>query len=241
METLSHAGKKLLTKIGIMPGSTKTGSEDKVERQLEKARRAWLNEMKDLKDDLGVVILPEKAPELTARHLSRCEVVQNREYILQRIPKGGVGVEVGVQEGMFSRLILDICQTRELHLIDLDLRRYGIAEKFQTEIERGLVKLHEGDSSRLIAGFPDNYFDFIYIDADHSYPGVKKDIKAARTKVKAGGLLIFNDYTFWSPGECINYGVIQAVNELCVEDDWEFRYFALAGYMYCDVALSKIV
>jgi SAM-dependent methyltransferase len=240
MQKFMNAGHKLLARMGISLNGNNEEPANKVESQLKRAQHAWLRQMKDLKDGLGVVILPEQAPELSERHLRNCQVLPNREFILQQMKKGGVVVEVGVQEGHFSKLILQLCEPKELHLIDYDLKSYSIAKKFKREIDSRQVTLHESDSSAAINKFSDAYFDFIYIDADHSYQGVQRDIQAAKTKVKEGGFLIFNDYTYWSPGECINYGVIQAVNELCVNESWELVYFALAGYMYCDVAIRKI-
>jgi hypothetical protein len=239
MEKIMKARHKLLSLIGVSQNDSRNKPISKVDMQLKKARHAWLKQMKSLKDGLGVVILPEHAPELTARNLGNCKVVANREVILQQMKKGGIVAEVGVQEGHFSKLILQLCQPKELHLIDCILTGYSIEQKFKREIDRGQVILHESDSSTAISKFPDAYFDFMYIDADHSYEGVQRDIQAAKTKIKEGGFLIFNDYTYWSPGECINYGVIQAVNELCVKENWEMIYFALAGYMYCDVAIRK--
>jgi hypothetical protein len=239
MQKFMNAGHKLLAKIGVSRNGENNHSLSKVDIQLRKARHNWLKQMKSLKNELGVVILPEQAPELTERHLRNCKVVTNREFILQEMKKGGVVAEVGVQEGQFSKLILQLCEPKELHLIDIILTNYSIEQKFECEIGNGQVFLHESDSSAAIRKFSDAYFDFIYIDADHSYNGVQRDIQAAKTKVKEGGFLIFNDYTYWSPGECINYGIIQAVNELCIKENWEVVYFALAGYMYCDVAIRK--
>jgi len=99
------------------------------------------------------------------------------------------------------------------------------------------VKLHEADSADTIASFPEGYFDFIYVDADHGYEGVVRDIAAAKSKVGPNGYVIFNDYTFWSPTECMPYGIVQAVNELCLAEDWEFAYLALGNLGYMDVAL----
>jgi hypothetical protein len=239
MQTFMKAKHKLLAMMGASSNGAGENSPSKVDIKIKKAQYTWLKQMKGLKNELGVVILPEQAPELTERHLSNCRVVTNREFILQQMKKGAVVAEVGVQEGQFSKLILQLCEPRELHLIDRILSNYSIEQKFKYEIEGGQVILHENDSSTAISKFPDAYFDFLYIDADHSYKGVQRDIQAAKTKVKEGGFLIFNDYTYWSPGECINYGVIQAVNELCVKENWEMIYFALAGYMYCDVAIRK--
>jgi hypothetical protein len=209
-----------------------------IDQQLQIAQTAWLEQMHDFRDSFGRIPLP-LTPMLTERHLENCRFLPYREAILQRMKVGGIAAEVGVQTGQFSRSILDICRPCKLHLIDLDLQTFSIHEKFESEILADTVYLHEGDSSPIIQDFPDSYFDFIYIDGDHSYDGVKRDVQAAKSKVKPQGVMIFNDYTYWSPAECMRYGVIQAVNEICLEEDWEILYFALGHYMYCDVAIRR--
>lgn len=206
---------------------------------LIRAKEAWLDVMKPYTNSLGVIELPHLAPRLTQKQVENCSLLANREAILQKMEKGGVVAEVGVQTGRFSRCILDICSPSKLHLIDLDLVTHSIKEKFHQEISSGIVELHQGDSSSWLASFPDGYFDFIYIDGDHTYEGVKKDTEVAKFKVKEDGFLIFNDYTYWSPCECMEYGVIQAVNELCLQENWQMVYFALADYMYCDAAIKR--
>lgn len=54
--------------------------------------------------------------------------------------------------------------------------------------------------------FQDGYFDFVFIDADHTYQAVKADIAAWLPKVRPGGILAGHDY-----GEPC--GVKQAVDE----------------------------
>jgi hypothetical protein len=206
---------------------------------LEAARLAWLRAMSGHKKQFGVIEFPPY-PFLTAEHLRHCTVVPFRDDIIEAMPKGGKIVELGVQAGDFSRDLLNLCQPAELHLIDLHLTKFGIAEKFAPEIASGQVVLHEGDSSTLIASFPDGYFDLVYVDADHGYDGVSLDIKASEPKVADNGYFLFNDYTFWSPTECTHYGVIQAVNELCLEKGWEFTHFALGLFGYSDVALRRV-
>jgi hypothetical protein len=76
--------------------------------------------------------------------------------------------------------------------------------------------------------------------SQHTYEGVQRDIAAAVAKVKSDGFLVFNDYTMWSYVEMQPYGVVAAVNEFSIEDDWEFAYLTLPDRMYCDVAARKM-
>ena len=45
--------------------------------------------------------------------------------------------------------------------------------------------------------FEDNYFDWVYVDADHSYEGCLKDLEAYDSKVKQDGYIWGHD---WLPG-----------------------------------------
>ena len=49
------------------------------------------------------------------------------------------------------------------------------------------VELHKGMSHEVLEAFPNAFFDWIYIDADHSYTAVSRDAMAAAAKVKPGG------------------------------------------------------
>ena len=110
---------------------------------------------------------------------------------------------------------------------------------FKEGIENGTIELHEGDSSTILSSFPDEYFDWIYIDADHAYEGVCKDIQQGYTKVKPDGMIVFNDYTNWSVCEIIPYGVTKAANEFCIANDWEVVFLALQSLGYHDIAIRK--
>ena len=68
------------------------------------------------------------------------------------------------------------------------------------------INLHQGFSYNLVDTFEDKYFDFIYIDGNHEYEDVKKDIELylPKTKQLIGG----HDYQKEWPG------VIKAVTEI---------------------------
>jgi hypothetical protein len=179
------------------------------------------------------------APALSSIHTANARLYPSREAMLAGLPQGARVAEVGTQTGQFAASILEATQPRELHLIDLSYRlfRRGLLTR---GIESGVVSLHEGDSTELLSRFPDCYFDWIYLDGDHSYAGVTRDAEMATRKLSTDGILIFNGYTPFSPLELCQYGVMRAVNELCLSDNFEVVYLALHPLGYHDVALRRL-
>lgn len=64
--------------------------------------------------------------------------------------------------------------------------------------------------------YDDEYFDFIFIDGDHSFEGVKADIKLWLPKIKPGGFISGHDYDHPKLP-----GVKQAVDEAFMQQDIE--------------------
>jgi len=65
----------------------------------------------------------------------------------------------------------------------------------------------EAYSPKIAEIFPNEFFDLVFIDGDHSYEATRADIKAWFPKVKFRGLLAGHDYFHWEPG------VVKAVDE----------------------------
>jgi hypothetical protein len=194
----------------------------------------------DLTQDERRVLWPGAA-DLSPEHVRNCRVYPNRSLPLELIPPDAVCAEVGIFLCDFSTEIMLRAKPRELHLIDIDPQWLdGARRRFPDEIAGGRVILHQGDSSTILRSLPPASFDWIYVDGDHNYLGCKKDIEAAAVCLKPGGLMALNDYTFWGPSDFAKYGVMEAVNEFCVTNGWEFVYFALQGRGYHDVAIRKI-
>jgi Methyltransferase domain len=187
-------------------------------------------------------------------------LVSSRVAALSLWPHDAVIVEVGVGLGDFSQEILRICRPRRFIAIDsfilheLDflwgkpIRDYFgentheefYRQSFASEIATHTVALMSGDSSEMISALPDQSVDIFYVDADHSYEGVRRDLEALRSKVKPDGWVVMNDYTPAEIGLSNEpYGVIQATNEFMLTHGWEMEYFALAYVMYCDVGLRR--
>jgi cephalosporin hydroxylase len=67
-----------------------------------------------------------------------------------------------------------------------------VLRKFQNNKR---VKIHRKNSTDVT--FPYNYFDWVYIDADHSYDSVIMDLSHFVKFIKPGGYLCGDDYG-WS-------------------------------------------
>jgi len=78
-----------------------------------------------------------------------------------------------------------------------------------TSIEASKLFLHY---KRYVEG---KYFDIVFIDAEHDYDNVKKDILAWHPLVKEGGIICGHDYASREKG------VIKAVNEIYGVDNIE--------------------
>ena len=63
--------------------------------------------------------------------------------------------------------------------------------------------------------FPDEYFDWLYLDATHTYAEAKQDLAAWYPKVRFGGLVSGHDYQFQHQaiGDGYTFGVKDAVDE----------------------------
>ena len=82
-----------------------------------------------------------------------------------------------------------------------------------------MLKMNSEEAAALFPKrfFPDGYFDFVYIDADHTYEMVKKDVNLWLPLVKKGGIIGGHDYGF--PDEVCRYGGVQKAVDECFETD----------------------
>ncbi len=115
--------------------------------------------------------------------------------------KGLVGVEVGVAQGTNAKNILHKLDMERLYLVDNYLEHkehYSIASrKLARYYSKTVFLVSDSDkASRLIP----EQVDFIYIDGDHSYYGVTKDIFMYYPLVKKGGVFGGHDFYGNFPG-----------------------------------------
>ena len=201
-----------------------------------------------------------QAVSLQPIHVQNARICPSRHHVLNELPKGGVWGEIGVAFGDYSEPVLKHVRPIRFHAIDLfDLEKHKIIfgkksadifkgsthedyyrKRFATEINCKQMILHKGFSVEVLNQFDDEYFDVLYIDAAHDYANVMKDLNVAKKKIKINGLIILNDYVMNNPFDGQLYGVVQATNEICVNEGWEILYFALHPFMFCDVVIRRI-
>jgi SAM-dependent methyltransferase len=183
---------------------------------------------------LAVETPPPPAPAVPQAQLDGCALLADRVEMLRRLPPGGRVCELGTFRGDFARLILDIVAPDELHLVDVTFEACR-----RDVLDHPAVHRHESMTTAFLAQSAAADFDWIYVDADHSYAAVAADIAAAERRVKPGGLLVFNDFArIVRPGFGV-FGVHQAVMEFAARSGWPFAYFCLSGEANYDVALRR--
>jgi hypothetical protein len=84
-----------------------------------------------------------------------------------------------------------------------------------------LVTLMQGDSATTIAQLPGK-FDTIFVDGDHSYEGVMRDLHALEGRIEPGGVAMFHD-CFHPANETGEYGVARALEERAGEMGLAYR------------------
>jgi predicted O-methyltransferase YrrM len=90
---------------------------------------------------------------------------------------------------------------------DMDLI-YSDVEKRFSNYEN--IILNRGRSEEILHQFHDGYFDWVYIDGNHYYDYVTKDLDLCFLKVKPGGIIAGDDYTW---GEEHGFPVKRAVHD----------------------------
>ncbi|HZV44680.1 MAG TPA: class I SAM-dependent methyltransferase [Saprospiraceae bacterium] len=165
------------------------------------------------------------------RHVQHLVSLSDRTELLYRLPTEAVVAEIGVNEGDFSEKILSICRPQKLVLIDVwaSKRYHGglfdkVKSRFAAQLQNQQMEIIRDLSFGAIASCPDHFFDWVYLDTDHTYSTTKRELDLLRPKMKPGGIIAGHDYIIgnWDAG--YRYGVIEAVREFCLAYNWEMIF-----------------
>ena len=124
---------------------------------------------------------------------------------------------------MFSKIYtIEPHSGTEIHIDENDYDWDIIKQEYKINTRHFDNITHIEDYSyNVVNQFKDESIDFIYIDANHSYESVKKDLELYLPKLKQNGWIGGHDYNkkYWP-------GVIQAVNENLGIPEHTFKDFS---------------
>ena len=156
------------------------------------------------------------------------------DFVIEQLPSNSVWVELGSWTGKSSAYctveLINKKKLKEFHCIDtwkgseetaqknMDIvKQDTLFDVFKNNIKpvEKFVSIHRmmsWDSAKL---FEDESLDFVYVDADHRYESVLKDLNAFWPKIKKGSYFGGDDYTKGHPG------VQKAVKEFFADKEIE--------------------
>jgi lipopolysaccharide biosynthesis glycosyltransferase len=161
-------------------------------------------------------------------------IIDSREAIADAVtvPENPIILEIGTFEGEYAHTLLRTFKPRKLHLVDPwegnvmsgdhngnNVRTLSgealynlVCARFASESS---VEIHRSYSQNV--EIPDASLDLIYIDGDHSYEGVARDLRLAYKWVKFGGWICGHDYdmNYEKTKNHYDFGVKRAVQEFC--------------------------
>lgn len=147
------------------------------------------------------------------------------KFLLDTIADDGVFVEGGAWLGKSSSFLCDYARDR-INIFIVDTWKGSADELMNVKIaaEKDLYRIFlenmgdrnftpiRKDSVEASKDFNNESCDVVFIDMEHTYEAVKKDIEAWLPKVKTGGYIAGHDY------DSIHPGLVKAVEEAFLKD-----------------------
>jgi hypothetical protein len=157
----------------------------------------------------------------------------------------GVGAEMGVHKGHFSRLLVDQLRPQKLYLIDswwlTEGKEWGWGEGNRNVID-GLHNAMKTIENELVAGtveviiqsdlvalqsFPSNSLDWAYIDTSHRYDHTAAELEALKRVIKPNGIISGDDWRE-DPAHP-HHGVCRAVREFVEREGYVLSTYGPAA------------
>jgi predicted O-methyltransferase YrrM len=132
-------------------------------------------------------------------------------YILERKRIIENWVELGSFIGESANMVLGFPNIKHIDCVDASEELIKQAStRLNTQIKKNRCSIHHKLSADFLNEIPNNYMDVVYIDANHEYDFVKKDIELSFSKLQSNGFLCGHDYAL----ENSSYpGCVQAIQE----------------------------
>lgn len=153
---------------------------------------------------------------LTARELNSVlpYLFGNEIEELQRLgaylPEGALVVMLGVGPGLMALALLEGAGEKPFTFRGIDNNNFTALDHLAKAGKAGRLSVSNDDTAYHARNYNDERVDLLLVDADHTYNGVMRDLKAWYPKVKSEGLILFHDYI---PQNEEPNGVMEAVRD----------------------------
>lgn len=159
--------------------------------------------------------------------------INTRLDLLNLVDRGCKMVELGVFRGEFAKDIIQIVQPSELFLVDIwdgemgsgnkdgdnyvkvaDMKSVYLSLFHQTKPYSN-IHVVRSDTISFLKSCQENYFDAVYVDADHSEQAVYNDIVESFRVIRPGGFIMGHDY---------HHQIKIAVDRFCMDYKQKIEY-----------------
>ena len=172
--------------------------------------------------------------------MSETTIIDNRIAFLEKLPKNGVVCELGVWKGVNAKNIYEISTPKHLYLIDTWYSRTNPGDykvrsvpEWERMYQNVVREFHNknatvirAESHEAATQFGDEFFDWVYIDAGHSFESCYADLWYWYRTVKKGGYICGHDYCETDFTIQKGFGVKRAVDQFLSETNLEIEFLS---------------
>lgn len=123
-----------------------------------------------------------------------------------KLDKSKKVLELGCNDGVSTSLFAFYAK----EVVAVDILKQPQMEVIMNSYKN--IEFKHGSISDIVPTLEDNFFDMIYVDANHHYQSVKHDILISLPKLKKNGIICGHDYLINS--NTLDGGVDKAVREI---------------------------
>jgi hypothetical protein len=208
------------------------------------------------------LVAKKDLPDIYDETKNMCSIFETRNgmitHVASKIIKPAI-LEIGVFRGEFLDYIVQNCDPGLVDAVDLfqgitesgdvdgnDVIKYDVGKSYLELSDKykhaSNIKIIKSDSSTFLKSQPDNFYDMIYIDGDHTYNGVKNDLLQSFLKIKNGGYIMGHDYELNLRKAKIHhvFGVKKAVDEFCASYKQTLSAKGIDGCVSYCIKINKI-
>lgn len=148
-------------------------------------------------DDTAFFGFPEKADGLYLQQDAE-EFASFVHFVARKLPPAKLSLDIGVASGGQTKFLRDYFPAEKTIVVDIGLHPNFVHwERIKPLVNSELVleiiqDSHAPEVAERLAPFSGK-IDFAYVDGDHSYRGLRKDIFLVRKLLRPGGYMVLHD------------------------------------------------